>query len=449
VVTVDGTDASSFVAIFDAATGNQAAKTDAGLTYDATTGTLTATVLSTPSVVTTGSTAMITLPTQATPTTDAAGELANDDDGWGTGFDALEFFNGTASAYLVATTASDTPSNGQVPTWNTGGAITWESAGSGTVTSVSVTTANGVSGSVATATTTPAITLTLGAITPTTVNGHTFTTGSSTFTGTAGQTYTFPTTTATLARTDAANTFTGTQAIGNGTTSSGVLQIDEDDDNGANYTRFQVGAQAADITYTLPTDDGTSGEVLSTDGAGVLDWIAAGSGSGGPIHLFRDVTLGTIDNTVTETAMFSFTVPGGTLGTTNSIVVKAGGDVLNASGAGATYILRVKYGGVTIYQDSTASYSSSVTARPWYLEFHLVAQDSTSAQICYGNGAPWNAASATTGIGDLATASHVNFQSAASTVDSTTDQTFTVTIEQSVANADVEHRTRYVHAFKE
>ena len=39
----------------------------------------------------------------------------------------------------------------------------------GTVTSVSVVTANGVSGSVATATTTPAITLTLGAITPTSV----------------------------------------------------------------------------------------------------------------------------------------------------------------------------------------------------------------------------------------------------------------------------------------
>ena len=41
--------------------------------------------------------------------------------------------------------------------------------GSGTVTSASVTTANGISGTVATATTTPAITLTLGAITPTSV----------------------------------------------------------------------------------------------------------------------------------------------------------------------------------------------------------------------------------------------------------------------------------------
>ena len=42
-------------------------------------------------------------------------------------------------------------------------------AGLGTVTSVSVTTANGVSGTVATATTTPAISLTLGAIAPTSV----------------------------------------------------------------------------------------------------------------------------------------------------------------------------------------------------------------------------------------------------------------------------------------
>lgn len=61
-------------------------------------------------------------------------------------------------------------------------APTWSTPSGGTVTSVSVVTANGVSGSVATATTTPAITLTLGAITPTTVNGNTLTAGSGTLT---------------------------------------------------------------------------------------------------------------------------------------------------------------------------------------------------------------------------------------------------------------------------
>jgi hypothetical protein len=60
------------------------------------------------------------------------------------------------------------------------------------------------------------ITPALGVATATTLNGHTFTAGSSTFTGTAAQTYTFPTTSATLARTDAANTFTGNQTFAGG-----------------------------------------------------------------------------------------------------------------------------------------------------------------------------------------------------------------------------------------
>lgn len=103
---------------------------------------------------------------------------------------------------------------------------------SGTVTSVSVVTANGVSGSVATATTTPAITLTLGAITPTSVNGLTFTalaTGFSvaggttsktltisntlTFAGTDATTMTFPATSQTVAGLGVNQTFTTGQII--------------------------------------------------------------------------------------------------------------------------------------------------------------------------------------------------------------------------------------------
>ncbi len=77
-------------------------------------------------------------------------------------------------------------------------------AGSGTVTSVSVSTANGVSGSVANNTTTPAITLTLGAITPSSVNGLTLTAGGTGFSiagGTTSKTLTVSNT-LTLAGTD-------------------------------------------------------------------------------------------------------------------------------------------------------------------------------------------------------------------------------------------------------
>ncbi|MBE3141467.1 MAG: hypothetical protein IMZ53_12905 [Thermoplasmata archaeon] len=58
--------------------------------------------------------------------------------------------------------------------WDTAG---FGGGGGGTVTDLSVVTANGISGSVATSTTTPAITLTLGAITPSTVNGFTLKNG--------------------------------------------------------------------------------------------------------------------------------------------------------------------------------------------------------------------------------------------------------------------------------
>lgn len=63
-----------------------------------------------------------------------------------------------------------------IPPW---GAKPGTTGGSGTVTSVSVATANGFSGTVANATTTPAITVIAGAITPTSVNGVTLS-GSST-----------------------------------------------------------------------------------------------------------------------------------------------------------------------------------------------------------------------------------------------------------------------------
>jgi hypothetical protein len=63
--------------------------------------------------------------------------------------------------------------------------------GIGTVTSVSVATANGFSGTVANATTTPAITIIAGAITPTSVNGLTITAnGTNTLNITAGKTLT-------------------------------------------------------------------------------------------------------------------------------------------------------------------------------------------------------------------------------------------------------------------
>lgn len=120
----------------------------------------------------------------ASPTTSTAGQWGFDNNAWAAGRGAFQLFDGTANTYVVGVLVSDAPTNGQVLKWNTGGTVTWEddTGEGGTVTSASVTTANGVSATVATATTTPAFTFSLGAITPTTVVAAGAITAGTTFT---------------------------------------------------------------------------------------------------------------------------------------------------------------------------------------------------------------------------------------------------------------------------
>ena len=58
------------------------------------------------------------------------------------------------------------------------------------------------------------------------------------------------------------------------------LRLFEPSGSGTNYTAIRAQVQAGDVTYTLPSADGTSGQVLSTDGSGLLSWTAAGVGAG-------------------------------------------------------------------------------------------------------------------------------------------------------------------------
>jgi hypothetical protein len=73
---------------------------------------------------------------------------------------------------------------------------------------------------------------------------------------------------------------TGAVLIGDSSGSNAApLRFMELSDNGTNY----VGLKAADnlstnTTYTLPTADGTSGQVLSTNGSGTLSWANNDSG---------------------------------------------------------------------------------------------------------------------------------------------------------------------------
>ena len=79
------------------------------------------------------------------------------------------------------------------------------------------------------------------------------------------------------------------------------LRFGEADSNGSNYVAFQAPASiTSDVTWTLPSADGSAGQFLKTDGSGALSWatdattdsskmpLAGGTFTGSVIHNYTD-----------------------------------------------------------------------------------------------------------------------------------------------------------------
>lgn len=182
--------------------------------------------------------------------------------------------------------------------WNTLGYWSPSGGGAGTVTSVSVTTANGVSGSVATATTTPAITLTLGAIVPTTVNKVTITA---------------PATSATLTVADG-KTLTASNSITLAGTDSTTMTFPPASAN-IGYLESPINSQANDYTGVLSD----SGKTILITGASKTFTIPPNGGGGAVAYpvgtclsgIFTNATGGSVAIT-TDTMTLAGTTTTGT-----------------------------------------------------------------------------------------------------------------------------------------
>lgn len=73
------------------------------------------------------------------------------------------------------------------------------------------------------------------------------------------------------------------------TSEAGELMFGEPSSGGTNYTSFKAQIQSSNITYTLPANPGSNGQVLSTNAEGILAWTSpatgnvSGTGSSGKI----------------------------------------------------------------------------------------------------------------------------------------------------------------------
>lgn len=87
---------------------------------------------------------------------------------------------------------------------------------------------------------------------------------------------------------------------------SGNLQLNAQgnlrfaDSDSSNWVAFQAPATvASNVTWTLPAVDGTTGQVLSTNGGGALSWVTAGAGGSLSSRTTGVGSTGTIANAAT------------------------------------------------------------------------------------------------------------------------------------------------------
>lgn len=205
----------------------------------------------------------IVLPTDAAPSTTTAGAIAFDTNAWAASRGAPQVYDGTANIILLGTLASDTPTNGQVPTWNTGGTITWETlgAGSGNVTNnATLASGNLVIG---------------GGTTVVGTSNATWTAGTNTL-GVGNLTVTNNATFGNLTTTDLtiSGTITGTIGVTNGGTGRAT--------GTTAYSLIATGTTATGAQQTLA--NGATTEILVGGGASALPVWTTATGTGSPVR---------------------------------------------------------------------------------------------------------------------------------------------------------------------
>ena len=158
--------------------------------------------------------------------------------------------------------------------------------------------------------------------------------------------------------------------------------------------------------------------------------------------LDRDVIQAEVVNTTVETTVYSFSIPGGTLGTNRAIRLQANGDYLNDSGAAQTLQVLVKFGGTTISNPGTISFNAAPSRRGVTVDLLLTAANATGAQV----------SRTLTMFGDLQS-SNVAAPSASFVrlnanptiaINTTVDQTLAIAVTHSAASANISYRQSFV-----
>jgi uncharacterized protein YjbI with pentapeptide repeats len=159
-----------------------------------------------------------------------------------------------------------------------------------------------------------------------------------------------------------------------GTSASGAdIKLYEDTDNGTNYVAFKAAASIpSNVTWTLPSADGTNGQVLSTNGSGTLAWSTGGGGGSITVSndtataaniypLLANVVSGTVSNIFTSNASIVYQPSTGQL--TSQVIAADNGLIVNKANVATSYTIGSGYnamsaGPITVNSGANVTVSS-------------------------------------------------------------------------------------------
>jgi hypothetical protein len=153
-------------------------------------------------------------------------------------------------------------------------------------------------------------------------------------------------------------------------------------------------------------------------------------------------------NSNVETTIFSGTVKGNALGSHGAVRCALMTRFDNNSGVAQVSTLRIKLGGVTLFEDATAGIATSALTRTMRLEFTIGNRGDASSQELSGRLSISAALSPTVGLGDIAADPTLDALFGGSAgVDTTLDRLLEVTWQ--FTNANVSLALRRLHASME
>lgn len=150
-------------------------------------------------------------------------------------------------------------------------------------------------------------------------------------------------------------------------------------------------------------------------------------------HPLEAPTAGDLDvvSLNTEQTFYSVTVPANSMGTNGRVQMFTAGDIRGVGSGVHVLTVRMKYGGSTLVT-YTSDFGAVSTRKRFLVEWNIVNQAATNAQLCWAN---IEGSGITTSSTSTATAS----------ADTTSDQTAAITVQWT--NADANNSVRRQWAF--